>query len=545
MNDIPAPIRPANAPTTKADQLALIARLRSSFLEYAPSCLYIKTKAGKIVPFVPNKAQRYAHYRLEKQLRETGKVRALVLKGRQQGLSTYIGGRFYHKASLNSGVGVFILTHEQTATDNLFGMAQRYHDKSPLRPITGKANAKELVFPKLDSGYAVGTAGQKAVGRSKTVQLFHGSEVAFWPNASDHFAGIVQTIAEEPGTEIILESTANGVTGEFYERWLKAEQGVGDYIAIFIPWFWDDGYKREPEPGFTLRQTITDKDEDMSEQEYATTHGLTMEQMFWRRKKIEDIGFVLFKQEYPATAQEAFQTTGHDSFIKAVDVLRARKAKLEESGPLIVGVDPSRFGDDLFAICWRRGRKVRKFETFEKMDTVQAANYLKQIIDVDKPTKMFIDAGGGGAQIYDLLISYGPHYRTIAEIVDFGSAPENVEIIAKTGEKRPGPLNRRAEMWERSRRWLQEPGGADIPDEGVLQSDACGPGYKYSTTNQRLQLESKESMRKRKVPSPDRWDALVLTFASAVYDETQAADYAAKQARAKPRRAGRAGWMGR
>lgn len=535
------------APKTRAEQLLMLQELRADFMSYAPKCLWIKTKAGKIVPFVPNKAQKYAHARMEEQRRKTGKVRALVLKGRQQGLSTYIGGRFYHKASLNAGVGVFILTHEQSATDNLFGMAQRYHERSPIKPMTGKANAKELAFPKLDSGYAVGTAGQKAVGRSKTIQLFHGSEVAFWPNDAEHFKGVVQAIADEPGTEVILESTANGPQGEFYERWLKAEAGVGDYIAIFVPWYWELGYSRDPEEdGFVLRERVQHKDEDMSEREYMETYKCTLGQMCWRRYKIDDLGYTGFKQEYPANAREAFQTTGHDSFIKPVDVLRAMKqTNLEESGPLIVGVDPSRFGDDLFVIAWRRGRVVRKLEVIEKIDTVAAANKLKAIIDVDQPKKLFIDAGGGGAQIYDLLVSYGPMYKEVAEIVNFGSAPQEPEIYLKNGETRPGPMNRRAEMWQRSNFWLQEEGGAQLPDENVLQTDACGPKYSYNTA-QRLQLEGKDAMRRRKVPSPDRWDAIALTFAAPVYDETKASDYAAREAKRKaPKFRGRTGWMGR
>jgi hypothetical protein len=65
-------------------------------------------------------------------------------------------------------------------------MANRFHKYCPelLKPHTGSANAKELNFDRLDSGYTVGTAGTRATGRSRTLQLFHGSEVAFWPNAS-------------------------------------------------------------------------------------------------------------------------------------------------------------------------------------------------------------------------------------------------------------------------------------------------------------------------------------------------------------------------
>lgn len=492
--------------------------MKGDFLAYAPVCMKIKTKAGKIVPLTLNRAQLYAHAMMEDQLARTGKVRALILKARQQGFSTYVGARFYHKASLNSGVGVFILTHEQAATDNLFNMVARYHEHTPLRPATGAANAKELVFKKLDSGYSVATAGQKAVGRSKTIQLFHGSEVAFWPNAADHFAGVGEALPDEPGTEMILESTANGITGEFAERWQDAEAGKGDFIPIFSPWFWEPGYRRAVPEGFELNTEPEDEGE-LSEVEIMELHGLDMEQMAWRRAKIQNLKDPkLFKQEYPATPDEAFQSTGHDSFIKSGIVLKARKFTVDNpTGPLVIGVDPARFGDDLFAIVWRRGRKVLKKETIAKCDTVQGAMRVKQIIDKDKPLKVFVDAGGNGGGVVDMLRGFGEEYEEIVVGVNFGGSPEEPTIILDDGNPAPGPYNRRAEMWMRSREWLKDPMGVDIPDESIYQSDAVGPAYKYNS-NQQIVLESKEQMRTRKVRSPDIWDAVALTFASPVYE---------------------------
>lgn len=537
--------------------LANLKRLRGDFMQYAPECLKIKTKAGGIRPFIPNRAQIYIHEKLEEQRATLGMVRALILKGRQQGASTYISGRFYHKVSLRNGVGVYILTHEMGATDNLFNMAVRYHDNTPLQPQVGKSNAKELSFPALDSGYQVGTAGVKAGGRSRTIQLFHGSEVAFWPNDTEQFSGVVQGVADEPGTEIILESTANGTTGEFYERWQKAEAGIGEYIAIFVPWFWDEGYRRKPEADFELTNTKQHEDEILTEVEYAEMHGLDDWQMAWRRNKIHSIGYVKFMQEYPATAQEAFQTTGHDSFIKPIDVLRARKNNLEGLGPLVCGADPARFGKDRFSIAWRRGRKVLKLERRGKVETTEGAYWIKGIIDRDKPVKFFIDAGGGGAQIYDVVVSFGEtpdgrRYEDVLTLVNFGGEPEEPESTTYDDEGneivRPGPKNRRAEMWKRSNDWLKQPGGADIPDEGVLQSDACAPGYKYDLRTQHLVLESKDDMKKRKVRSPDDWDAIALTFASVVYDDAQAPASVERQKKSKALRKayrGPRGWMNR
>src|SRR5215216_1886247 len=295
-------------------QRAIRELLKNDFALYAADCLRIRTKAGTIEPLRLNRVQLHLHQKLEQQAGETGKVRALILKGRQQGCSTYVAARYYWKAT-HGGGSVFILTHEQAATDTLFGMVERFHANCPplLRPSTSTDNAKELFFDRLDSGYEVGTAGTKAVGRSKTIQLFHGSETAFWPNAPTHFAGVVQAVPDLPGTEIVLESTANGVGGEFHERWQQAETGVGDYIAIFIPWFWQQEYRRPVPKAFVI---------DAEEEEYAAAHRLDAEQMVWRRAKIAELKDpLLFKQEYPATAAEAFQMSGHDSYISAELIL--------------------------------------------------------------------------------------------------------------------------------------------------------------------------------------------------------------------------------
>ena len=489
-------------------RLANLARLRGDLSLFSDECLKIKAKSGKIIPLTFNRAQRYFHERCEDQKRRTGMVRKLLGKGRQTGFSTYIGARFYHHTSLNRGIETFILTHEQDATDTLFGMVDRFHEHNPIRPSTGASNAKELRFSRLDSGYSVGTAGAKAAGRSKTIQRFHGSEVAFWPNAAGHFAGVMQAIPREAGTEAILESTGSAGT-EFHARWQDAEAGRGDYEAEFIPWFWSDEYRANVPYDFAL---------DAEEQEYAEQFSLDLEQMAWRRAKLTELKDPgLFKQEYPATASEMFQFTGKESFIKPGDMLRARKATHDEYGPLVIGADPARFGDDRFSLAWRRGRKVRKIESRQKVDTVAGANWIRQVIDADNPARVFVDAGGVGAGTIDILHSWGKPYDKIVVEINFGGSPQDEEIYMENGERRPGPRNRRSEMWSRSRDWLCAPGGADVPDSDALQTDACAPGYSYDM-EQRLILESKERMRARGIRSPDEWDAVALTFAEPVKD---------------------------
>ena len=480
--------------------LDALRRLRDDFTYYAPRMLKILDKGGNLVPFTLNSAQLIAHEAIERQLRETGKVRALVLKGRQQGMSTYIEGRMYWRATFRKGVRGAILTHEQAATDNLFLMTKRYHDNVPeaLRVATGASNEKELWFAKLDSRITVATAGTKNVGRSSTVQFFHGSEAAWWPHASAHFAGLGQAIPDLPGTEVILETTSAGPTGEFYRKWRLAEQGRGDYIAIFVPWFVQAEYRRQPPD---------DWQRTAEEQELADLYGLDDEQLCWRRTKI-DTDFAgdpaLFLQEYPCSTQEAFSMTNRDTYISMQSVARARASRgVPQSGPLVIGVDPARMGNDRTAIVWRRGRVVTKIRTLEKRTTTQVAGTVANIIESDKPAKVFIDVVGLGVGIYDQLVD--ANYGEI--VVGVGGA--------EAADEPDRYRNKRAECWARMKQWLESP-PVQVPDVDEIATDMICPGYSYDAHN-RLLIESKDSIAKdpdRR--SPDIAEAIALTFAQPV-----------------------------
>lgn len=476
---------------------AIRQRLKDDFLHYAPKCLKIRTKAGDVVPFELNAAQKHIHCCIEEQLAKTGKVRAIVLKGRQQGCSTYIEGRYYWKVSHRKGRRAFILTHEEAATNNLFDLAKRYHDHCPLpvKPRTGAANAKELHFDKLDSGYKVGTAGAKAVGRSSTIQFFHGSEVGFWPNAQDHAAGVLEAVPEEDETEVVLESTANGLGNYFHQEWQKAEAGQSDFIAIFVPWYWQDEYVSEVPADFVLTA---------EEEKYQSAYELTIEQMAWRRKKIIKLGDLLFKQEYPATAAEAFQMSGHDPYIPAQLVTDARNAKADAVGPRRLGVDPARFGDDRTSLCYRQGRKVHWIRSYEKMNTMQVAGLVFKAIQEIGADQCAVDVGGLGAGVYDRLEELVP--ESMCQLVQVNSGSVPIDDAKYT--------NKRAEMWGETKQWLEKQ-PADLPDDDELQADLTQIKYTYDSSN-RLKMEKKEDMKKRGLRSPDKADSLGLTFAEPV-----------------------------
>ena len=192
-------------------------RLKNDLPYFSRHCLKIRDKSGSLIPFCFNKAQNYLHARLEDQKRRTGKVRAILVKGRQQGCSTYVAARFYHKTSLSSGLSAFILAHIADSTSHLFKMVGRFYDNAPepIKPGVKISNRRNLEFEGLFSEYSVGTAGSEDVGRSMTFQLFHGSEVAYWPNTDELMTGVLQGVADLPGTEIIFESTAKGLGNLF------------------------------------------------------------------------------------------------------------------------------------------------------------------------------------------------------------------------------------------------------------------------------------------------------------------------------------------
>ncbi len=490
------------------DKLKHLADLRASLPLFGRECLKIRTKSGGVEPLEFNAAQLFAHDIIEKQRAEKGWVRVLILKGRQQGISTYTAARFYHQAALRKGRNTYILAHEQAASDTLFGIVDRYQRNNPIAPRVGVANAKELVFDKLDSSYAVATAGTKAGGRSKAISLFHGSEVAFWTNAKDHFAASVQGVPLATGTEIILESTSAGAGGEFYERWQDAEVGRGDYIPIFLPWWLSAEYSRTPEAGFELSAEA--EDGEMGEQEYADTYHLTLAQMAWRRAKILELrSEELFRREYPATPAEAWTApAGHEPFIAPLSVIRARKRRTEAAGPLVLGVDPASNGGDRFAVAARRGLCVLWVKHRNKIDHLEGTAWIRSLIDELKPARVNIDAGNIGSTIVTGLKSLGPHYANIVRGVNFGGTSEAKMARPKV----PGPANRRAEMWDRMRDWLLLPEGTSLPDDDALQTDMTSPRLKPKLNNDFL-LEAKEEMRKRGIRSPDLADAVALTFA--------------------------------
>lgn len=290
-------------------------KLLNDFEFYARHCVKIRTKKGTIVPLVLNRIQKRFLIAVSRQQLETGRVRFVVLKARQQGLSTVITAWQYWWLSQRKAQKGLVMAHETDSTITLFDMYKRVHDNVPdmLRPHAKYSSRGEMQFDRLDTGLRVATAGGRGVARGETLTTAHLSEVAFWPVAfaNNNFNGLVQAIPDEPGTACFLESTANGMTGKFREMWVGADFNASThngYEQFFSPWFESDEYREAAPKEF--ERTL---DEEEMLVRFAPLLN-SNDQLWWRRRKIALNGMALFKQEYPATPDEAFLSTGRPVF---------------------------------------------------------------------------------------------------------------------------------------------------------------------------------------------------------------------------------------
>lgn len=295
---------------------------KADFKKFSEDRLKIITKDAVqgYIPFKFNKAQQKIHDAVEKQLKKKGRVRVLILKARQQGISTYTAGRVFWKTLYTPYTRSVVLAHDSATSDALFTMSKQFIERMPenTAPELVKSNAKEIKFAHNDSGFRLYTAGSPEAGRGTTPTILHCSEVAFWQNQEKILAGLFQGVSSADGTEIILESTANGASGSFYEMWKKAEQGLNDYVSVFLPWYMTLEYTMKASKKFVR----TKEEEALSE-----LYNLTNDQLYWRRMKIGESGAKKFAQEYPATSEEAFQVSGANVF----DIEKIEKLKIESA----------------------------------------------------------------------------------------------------------------------------------------------------------------------------------------------------------------------
>lgn len=285
--------------------------------------LQVLTKQGRWAAYEPNAVQR------EFLANRSG--RDLVLKARQMGISTAIQADYFTQAVTQTAL-VATLAHDAATTAKLRRMSQRFYDNldAATRPPRGLNNAATTSYPLTSSEVTIATAGSLAVGRGGTYTHVHGSEVAFWKDASAILAGLIQGVPAEG--RIALESTPNGAQGWFYERCMAVLDGDTTWTLHFFPWWKDPSYALPLAAGEVLTY-------DDDEARLVERVALSAEQIAWRRMKQRELRH-LFAQEYPEDVQACFLLSGQGYFGRLNEVFVAPSgAEPQPNHRYVAGLD--------------------------------------------------------------------------------------------------------------------------------------------------------------------------------------------------------------
>jgi hypothetical protein len=234
-----------------------------------------------------------------------------------------------------------VIADQRKRGQELFGIYELFDRKlaDEMRPKKRSSRRGwELYYDTVDgsglnSKLTVETAMDAATGRGLTIQAVHASELAFWEKPEEVWTALMQAVPDH-GSEVIIESTANGVGNTFHQMWEDSERGDSSFLPVFLPWWIHAEYARPVEQ--EERDLILDSLSAWEEFAYKTgfevhsslgvldlptddegRYHLTVEQLSWRRATVRDKlrgDENVFKQEYPATPREAFLVSGNCFF---------------------------------------------------------------------------------------------------------------------------------------------------------------------------------------------------------------------------------------
>lgn len=277
-------------------------------------------KNQQTMPFFLNDVQREFINTLNRAKEDFNKglitdISLLILKGRQQGFTTVVTAYQLACSVLNKNFQGFTLADKSDNSETIFQNKAKFpYNQLPkiLQPTEKFNNRKQFLFEKINSSWAVDTA-TKDVGRSRTINFFHGSECAFWKDGiSPIQAGLAEAFTKN--CIKIYESTANGFN-DYRTMWKS-----GTHINCFYEWWRTKEYRlnipTEQEKDEFIKNMDSKNDWIWERLRWLKDIvKLELEQLYWYYKKYE--GYIdkrLIKQEYPCSADEAFLLSGVNAF---------------------------------------------------------------------------------------------------------------------------------------------------------------------------------------------------------------------------------------
>ena len=282
-------------------------------------------KDSHLVALIPNGEQMMILYTIAVQVLSGIPIRIIILKSRKIGASTIIMAWMFMMTIQRPNRRTLVSAHDADTSSELFRMVQVAKDELPKasRLPTKYSTRKEIEYESPHrSIYDVQTAGKLYLGTGATIHAYHGSEVAKYANDTTTLLSVLSAVPDGPGTAVFLESTANGVGGEFHERWERAMEhrtarpnDPSGYIPLFFPWFEHVEYRTTVPEDYEWGQLDADE-------RWLKDHvRVDDEQLYWRRVTIRDKcgGDVnKFRQENPATQEEAFQSSGRPGILPEI-----------------------------------------------------------------------------------------------------------------------------------------------------------------------------------------------------------------------------------
>lgn len=217
----------------------------------------------------------------------------------------------------------------------------------------------------------------------------------------------------------------------------------------------------------------------------------------WAQTYGEDSDFfkVRVKGEFPSTSLRQF-IDGH--LLDEATKRHLRKDQYDFA-PVIIGVDPAWTGEDLFVVRMRQGLYTKLLGAWPKnTNDILMAERIARFEDELQADAVFIDGGFGTG-----IVSAGQSWGRSWDLVWFSEKSAD-----------PGCVNKRAEMWDAVNTWLRQGGAIDPKDHDLI--DELREPEIVPRPDGKKQLESKEDMKDRGLPSPNHADAFVLTFARPV-----------------------------